>query len=175
MIMKNVTKASYILYLICLVFSNCHKDENDTYKGTGHAMKNGVLWNVYAYYDTFYTKDDNIDIKMFISNERGILSENLFFDNISRNIGKNYLHRRLFNTPNPDLNTTASYITVIGGDVLGETYDIWNEDTNNYIKINQIDTIAHLLRGEFNVRLGSDSINIHVLSFTDGWFEIPYP
>ena len=168
------------LFILIILLVNCEEKNSDKFsytgKGRAHAIKNDTLWNCFANYrNALYVSNDTIIISLFTFDEIGNNREQLLFQDINKNIGKYYLHKKLYNLPYPFINTTASFYIFVQDDVIGKTYDIYEEDTNNFIKITEVDTIKHFIRGEFNAWLGSDSVNIHTLKFTNGWFEVPYP
>ena len=84
-----------------------------------------------------------------------------------------YLHNYYY-IENPSKNTTAMY-GIHGDPDFIYFYPLLDEDSNNFLKINEIDSISRMITGEFNVDFISDSTDNYSFKFSKGWFEVPYP
>lgn len=178
-IMKKPKLILFFLLILIFVNNSCtdYRFEEYTYKGKGraHANKNNEIWNCYASCKPeLNVGKDTLNISLFNLDILGYSTISLHFSYINKKVGKYHLNKNNFKQNNLTKNPTASFFISEVGDGLIEDFTIYSEDTNNYFKITEIDTINKLFRGEFNVFLTSDSLYSDTLRISNGWFEIPY-
>jgi hypothetical protein len=176
--LKNITIRSFILCLISIFSSSCSDKKTEIFiytgKGRAQALHDSVIWNCYSNYNkVLYVGNDTISIKLFTFYADGCEKETLAFYDINKNIGKYYLHKKLYNLPYPFINTSALFF-ISDCDAIIKCYEIKDEDTNNYIEITEVDTIHNIVFGKFNATLINNANNYDTTKFSDGWFEFPY-
>ena len=170
--------------LISLIFvmtlQSCREEPSlipDIYWGEASATKNGQPWSglIYAQPNEPYGYWFDISIRVF--NTQEFLRESLFFFKIPYAIQNNQI-----DTIEARVDTTrtgAFYATLVDdGDVVGDIFDVYNGESENYISVTSYDKSSGEVRGEFAVTFvfdvtdnRSDPTAPDTIRFTNGQFH----
>lgn len=179
--MKKITLALIAILLITC----CEKEEIwpffDLWKGPQdygqvQAMRNNVLWEASAYFGTDPSKPNHFELEFIAFYPDSIVAETFSIGRIPKQVGEFHV----LNFPPPKYDSLSSLYLLKHDDApLEWYYSQTYENRENKVWINEINTIAGIISGGFDITFRKDTSNDvtkfpNVVRFKNGVFKVDF-
>lgn len=141
-----------VLLITLLVIGGCKEDKwwlPDGFWEDVEVLYNEALWEAYVKGLEHSSQDGMFDLIINHYNEQGFLRGGIAIIKIPKVIGYYPLSETTYHEI--DSLVGASYHTsVADGDVAGNSYDLFEDNTPNFIEITEFDEVSREVKGRFN-------------------------
>ena len=176
MLSKSLPLGLFTMLLFVFTFQSCTSDDEPDYWGEVSAMKNGVPWTAEVYAFSMKPNNNGSGFIAETFNAQGFRREHLYLYKIPSVEGYNEIHPTL---PREEDGKVGVFYTTVksDGDVSGDSYNLLQDDIDDYIDIQSIK--GDVYEGTFQFSITKDTNFIEgdhqapdTLIFTEGYFSI---